>query len=53
MTCAECGHDRVYHGDRAIVACDGGWKPAFATQMYRNWEREGPGPVCPCSGWSR
>lgn len=51
MKCAECGHALVNHGDRAIVACDGGME-SRAAEARLNGKSRGPTmSLCYCTGW--
>lgn len=57
--CAACGHPDLFHGDRAIAACDGGYglnAQGFLHMPGGNWYRRvgeyGPGPECGCPGWT-
>lgn len=47
IVCANCEHRFVYHGDRAITACDGGYMGTQNTRV-----RSEPGKAyCKCPGW--
>lgn len=49
-----CGHRMVFHGDRAVAACDGGYagtrpSPSGLVTLARS----GPHTLCHCPGWER
>lgn len=47
--CKECEHPLLWHGDRAICACDGGWD---RIQTFHRNVKPGEGvSLCPCPGW--
>lgn len=50
--CTECGHRQVFHGDRAVTACDGGYGATDVNAwMKRQNGQPGDRRVCSCSGW--
>lgn len=50
--CTECGHRALFHGDRAVTACDGGYTPIGANEwMMRQYHTTGDRRVCTCTGW--
>lgn len=48
MICSNCGHPLVNHGDRAIVACDGGVQSLNVYGAFHGTHTA----VCHCPGWA-